>query len=142
MIINTDLIYPIGSIYISVNSTNPSKFFGGTWVSFAEGKTLVGLGTNTDGSGNTMSFNEVEYVFGEYKHKLTVQEMPSHQHGNNSSVPNTYGYAVMTTEGSNLQTGVGGAKIKEMYNTGKNGGDQSHNTCQPSIIVYMWKRTA
>ena len=26
-----DMVYPIGSIYTSVNSTNPSIFFGGTW---------------------------------------------------------------------------------------------------------------
>lgn len=38
-----DKIYPIGSIYISTASTNPSAFLGGTW-SQLEGRFLVGAG--------------------------------------------------------------------------------------------------
>lgn len=36
-------IYPIGSIYVSNNNTNPGTLFGGTWVAFGSGKTMVGL---------------------------------------------------------------------------------------------------
>ena len=42
----TDAMYPVGSIYISVKSTNPSSFFGGTWTAFGTGKTLVGIDTS------------------------------------------------------------------------------------------------
>lgn len=38
--------YPIGSIYLSVNVTNPSKWFGGKWELIAQGRTLVGVDTN------------------------------------------------------------------------------------------------
>jgi len=38
--------YPVGSIYLSVNTTNPSKWFGGTWEQIAKGRTLVGVDTN------------------------------------------------------------------------------------------------
>lgn len=41
-----NLIYPVGSIYLSMNSTNPSTLFGGTWVQIAEGQTLWSAGTN------------------------------------------------------------------------------------------------
>ncbi len=40
-----DMLYPVGSIYISVSSTNPSELFGGTWISLGEGRTLLGVGS-------------------------------------------------------------------------------------------------
>ena len=38
-----DKIYPVGSIYISTSSANPSTIYGGTWERYGQGKTLVGL---------------------------------------------------------------------------------------------------
>ena len=38
--------YPVGSIYISANSTNPSSLFGGTWERYAGGRKLVSIGNN------------------------------------------------------------------------------------------------
>lgn len=69
----TNKLYPVGSIYISVNNVNPSGFFGGSWVAFATGKTIVGVDT---GQGE---FNAVERSGG---HK----ELQSHAHGLNNHV--------------------------------------------------------
>lgn len=41
-------MYPIGSIYMSTASTNPSQLFGGTWEAFGQGRSLIGAGTGTD----------------------------------------------------------------------------------------------
>lgn len=69
----TNKLWPVDSIYISVKNVNPGTFFGGSWVSFATGKTIVGVDT---GQGE---FNAVEKSGG---HK----ELQSHAHGMNNHV--------------------------------------------------------
>jgi len=78
-------IYPVGSIYISVSNTNPSTLFGGTWVSFGSGRSLVGIDTsNTNfdiveetGGATSISYTPSGTVG---NHTLTVDELPSHTH--------------------------------------------------------------
>ena len=64
-----DLIYPVGSIYISVNSTSPATLFGGTW-EILNDVFLLAAGSYA----NAGTFG------GEATHTLTVDEMPSHSH--------------------------------------------------------------
>lgn len=66
--------YPVGSIYMSVNATNPSTILGGgTWERIAQGRTLIGEGT----SDKTFSAGAKG---GESKHTLALEEMPLHSH--------------------------------------------------------------
>ena len=67
-------VYPVGSVYTSVNNVNPSSLFGGTWVSFASGRTLIGVDTAQT------EFNTVQKTGGEKTHTLTATEIPSHTH--------------------------------------------------------------
>jgi hypothetical protein len=116
--------FPVGSIYISVVSTDPSSLLGyGTWVAFATGRTLVGIDTGQS------EFDSVEETGGAKTHTLTVNEMPSHTH----SVAFSSGSTGNFSNGNVTQSGG---------NTGATGGDQPHNNLQPYIVVYMWKRTA
>lgn len=68
-----NLVYPVGSIYISVNATNPANFLGGTWEAFAEGRTLIGVGSSDQNFA-------LGSMGGESSHTLTAAEMPSHNH--------------------------------------------------------------
>lgn len=36
--------YPVGSIYMSTNSTSPATLFGGTWTALDQGRVLIGAG--------------------------------------------------------------------------------------------------
>lgn len=41
-----DTMYPVGSIYISEDSTSPASIFGGEWEVYADGRVLVGRDQN------------------------------------------------------------------------------------------------
>ena len=73
--------FPVGAIYMSTTSANPSTFWTGTtWQAFATGKTIVGIDTSdTD-------FNSVNKVGGSKEVVLTIPNLPIHSHtvGDNS----------------------------------------------------------
>lgn len=121
-----DLIYPVGSIYMAVNYFDPATIFGGEWERIMD-KFLLGSGA-IYASGQEG---------GEAAHTLTVDEIPSHNHG-------LYNYNV---NGNNLTTGavkLGESKIGWGYNsiTTSNGGGKEHNNMPPYLTVNIWKRIA
>ena len=67
-------VYPVGSIYITTDSTNPSETYGGTWEIYGSGRTLVGVDTTQ------AEFNTVNKTGGEKTHILTIDEIPIHNH--------------------------------------------------------------
>lgn len=146
-------IYPVGSIYISTNSTNPSEFIGGTWESYGQGRTLIGAGTGTDGNSESIEFLE-NTTGGEYNHTLTVNQMPSHNHisriylnqpGYSQTIPEHYSYYNYTGYGNRIIYTATALGNKNMWSIGpstENGGNESHNNIQPYIVTYMWKRVS
>lgn len=80
----TNKLWPIGSIYTSVNNVNPGTFFGGVWNRFAEGKTIFGVQSN--GADGDFTYTESgrgskTHLHSTGGHALSVQEIPSHVHG-------------------------------------------------------------
>lgn len=123
-------IYPIGSVYISLSETNPGTYLKGTWEQFGQGRTLIGVGTGNDGT-NTQAF-EVNTTGGEYKHKLVIDEIPSHTHKYYSPIVQ----AVTPSTGSTY----GNYNKDYKIDSETAGGDGYHNNVQPYITVYFWKR--
>ena len=113
-------IYPVGSIYISAVSTSPATLFGGTWVEFGKGRTLVGVDTSDT------SFNTVEKTDGSKTHTIAVGNLPSHAHTYTPSgtIGNTGGGGAHSHSVSNTSTsrtsGGGGGHTHKLYRTWNN----------------------
>lgn len=122
-----DNVYPIGSIYMSVNSTNPKNLFGGTWEQI-QGRFLFGMNSSYP-AGSTG---------GEITHKLTQGEMPKHNHiiyAPNAGGPDE-GAALGFPEVGSSNTWWAAACM-----TGQTGDNEAHNNMPPYLSVYIWKRT-
>lgn len=141
--------HPIGSIYITVSDAEKdakdvAELYGGEWVKFGEGKTLIGDGTGTDANDNTQTFSVANNSsnLGEYTHQLTIDEMPSHTHQQviyTTKVNNVDGNITQNAVEANLGwfTTTTGSPTGL---TKSEGGDKEHNNLQPYITVYMYKR--
>lgn len=124
--------WPVGSIYLSMQATNPATLFGGTWVAM-EGQFLLGATTSSN-------LYPPLSMGGEAAHALTEAEMPAHAH--DEILYFTGGqdvdlYAYQTYASYNPESGMAFSG-----NTGQTGGGTPHNNMPPYIAIYMWRRTA
>ena len=139
-------IFPVGAVYITYDKKNPGNFLGGTWERFGQGRTLVGEGTGNDGS-TSMSFTTSSQG-GEYKHLLSLNEMPSHAHRPHdwdiiTAYGGNTGFYNMTYLGDNNRTGVFNPFIHD-YDKNRYGSyvgnNEPHNIVQPYTTVFFWRR--
>lgn len=129
----TDLlktVFPIGSTYITQENTNPNAILGfGTWERF---KGLVALGVDEDDE----NLNEIGKTGGEKTHTLTIDEMPSHNHGI------VYGKNKFAA-GEYNNNSIIWEQSRTMTTTKTSGGNNPHNNLQPyEVVGYMWIRRA
>lgn len=117
--------FPVGSIYMSVNSTNPSRYFGGTWTQIKDRFLLCAGDTYSGGS-----------TGGEATHRLTVSELPPHYH----SFMTGRWYWAESAGGGEIINSQSETSYSFMRNTESTGGNQPHNNMPPYLVVYVWKR--
>lgn len=138
------VMYPVGSIYISTGSTSPANLFGGNWTRIADaylramGSTGVALG---------------EYG-GYAEYKLSVNQLPSHNH----TSPSAY-FIVQTNQGSmrTIEPFLSDGKpdnssswrarlAEDSYQNplpaGNTGGGAAFPMLPRYVSTYMWRRTA
>lgn len=126
-IINT--IYPIGSVYMSVNPTDPKTLFGiGTWERIQD-KFLLAAGS-TYSAGSTGGAATVT---------LTTDQIPSHRHGDIFVDTSRLGWQLSFAKGTSFN-GLSTGGERNWVGTGYTGGGKSHNNMPPYLTVYTWKR--
>ena len=144
--------YPVGSIYMSVNSTSPADLFGGTWEAMPAGRVLLAQGTSEWG---------VEYqagsTGGEHEHQLSVGELPEHTHTASTNTAGDHSHTFTFGRSYESDRGVpGGGDGDRTYTNSTNtagshihtiaisntGNDRAHNNLQPYISVFMWQRVS
>ena len=138
-----DMVYPVGSIYLSVSGTDPQTLFGGTWARLEDVFLLAAGAKHAAGS-----------TGGEESHTLTDREMPTHNGHLSAGIAGAAPYGKGNYEGylnvSAMTAYVGGGyrgwnvySGNEMHPASEAaGGGQPHNNMPPYLAVYTWKRTA
>lgn len=143
--------FPVGSVFLSVVSTNPATLLGyGTWSAFAPGRMLVGINTNdTDfdtvkETGGAKTSNAVV----NHTHTIDITD-PGHTH-----LTQRYPTATGGSSGFTIDTSMSGTPADNTLATKSNttgitassnnpaGGVASFSLMNPYITVYMWERTA
>lgn len=159
-----DTYFPVGSIYLSVNKTNPGSTFGGTWELVSNDSYLhcynpnnawfANIGVNNKGTGNQVG------SFSTNNTSLSVAQLPAHSHsawlnnsgehehimwfgggansGNGGQIPvanQRWGQDVAgQTKGGHDHGGI------SVANTGSGQG-HNHFHILPFYIVAVWRRT-
>lgn len=148
-----DLVYPVGSIYLSVNNTNPSTLFANTTWEQIQDVFLLGAG-NTYAGGSTGGSSSVT---------LNENQIPGHRHIlEPSNFHQTYNFInAGTADTGGAWTGdnqfalavgrkqpttdfpsvLNSSNLMQTLYTNYAGGGQAHNNMPPYLTVYMWKRT-
>ena len=130
-----DLVYPVGSIYMSANEVNPSTLFSGTTWEQIKGQFLLA-------SDDTQIWGRDKYIVGdtggEESHRLTISEIPSHSHSTTLPISTT----MPITKSTSGNTAVFEENTTASYDSTNMGGGGYHNNMPPYLVVSIWKRTA
>lgn len=126
----------IGQIIISTTMKTPEAmrdFYGGTWVLWGQGRSIIGVGSNGENN-----YSTAEMTGGADRVTLTWGQMPRHGH----SLQAQYGIIVGQHGGSYKGGGGGAHENYNAKNTTEAGNNEPHENRSKFITAYFWKKTA
>lgn len=167
-----DMVYPIGSIYMSVNNTDPNVVFDGTtWIQL-ENRFLLGAGTSYTAGDTGGSANAIIPYHRHSVDSVSISASGAHTHdagSNQAFIRYNQGSVSTGVQERSVASGASGnykapvvnhasVDFSYMANTSSETHTHtvpSHNTnyagtsgnttganMPPYLVVYMWKRTA
>lgn len=124
-------IFPVGSIYLTVTTDNPSKYFGGTWKKCSEGRVLQGC-TSSENGGTTKEAG-LPNIWG------TTDGIEAAGY----SQRQTGAFYLMSEKGigsndsdyDNLRVGFDASRCSGIYG-------RSSTVQPPAFLVHIWQRIA
>lgn len=152
-------IWPVGSIYLSVTPTNPSEYWGGTWVALAKGYAL--WTADPENATDVSSIGTTSAAESTGGTQLQTTHLPSHTH----KLMNTSdGYGFMRANGTvgqaTIKPGTGSSTTAKYLYVGSStdaavtdnsrasaatgdGTAHSHTGGKPArITIFAWQKTA
>lgn len=129
-----DRIYPVGSLYMSVSSTDPSTLFGGTWTKI-EGSFLYGTNNTPKRTGGSKTTDSTV---------LTIDQIPSHDHifyytTNSEGLASGKSVSARSSASNNIQKN-GDFTFYSWTQESGGGQGHTHTYMPPYFEVYMWYR--
>lgn len=129
------VVYPVGSIYLSTVAANPATLFGfGTWTQVKDRFLLAAGDSYAAGA-----------TGGEATHKLTVNELPDHKHyiaATSSGLYDIPAWTLQLKSGSYTAPSTAQEDVGCGYSVGivADPLGQAHNNMPPYLAVYVWQR--
>ena len=133
-----NILFPIGKVEIFYDNDDHSNYLGFKWERTSMGRFPIGAGTGTDTNNDTRTLT-VGQKGGAYRHKLSINEMPSHNHETSWRFSGGSGssYGVSWTNGYWQGPYSNALGAFTMNNTG---GGQPHNNIPTYEAMAFWKR--
>lgn len=136
--LTVDDIYPVGSIYMSVNATDPARLFGGTWERIEDRFIMGASDTYPAGStGGSATHTQAESEVGSHVHPSIYA--PKHQQVLYGA---TGGLSVFANSMQVTYNLGNNEENREKLIAEKNEEPSPMDILNPYYAAYIWRRTA